>query len=164
MTRQGHLPFAAESLSIEDLHSRTYAILPIADMLPSQSYCLQVVSEHYSPTCLSNSAPSSSSCRPDRLSDIRTRGRNASMDSNAFMYPGGGPITEDTCVECTTECQDATCTVPERTSQCTDQCVVVACDDPSHGEMSCHNAHHCDAACENGAECLHCNGFEEFVS
>jgi hypothetical protein len=82
------------------------------------------------------------------------------MDSNADL------VTEDTCVKCSTVCQDAACTstVPERTSQCTDQCVVVACNDPSHGEMSCHDAQHCDATCESGAECPDCNGFEEFVS
>jgi hypothetical protein len=110
-----------------------------------------------------DSEPSPSSYRPSHFSDIRTRERNTSMDTNAFVYPGGR-ITEDACAKCVTECQDASCTVPEKTSQCTDQCVVVACNDPSHGEMSCHGAQHCDVTCDNGADCPDCNGFEEFVS
>ncbi|KAI8996548.1 hypothetical protein BD414DRAFT_512920 [Trametes punicea] len=40
------------------------------------------------------------------------------------------------CEECAQECDSAACTV-ELTSQCTDQCVVVACNDAHHGSPSC---------------------------
>jgi hypothetical protein len=115
-------------------------------------------------------SPPSSYCR---FSNIRTpttmnhtssaQGRYASMDTNAFMPPGGETSPEETCVKCATKCQDTSCTVATITSQCTDQCVVVACNDPAHGEMSCHGAQHCNATCNNGTDCPDCSGFEEFV-
>jgi hypothetical protein len=87
-----------------------------------------------------------------------------SMQSDPFMHSDDGRFTEDTCAECATECRDPSCSVSKRTAQCTDQCVVVACSDPAHGEMSCHDAQHCDVTCDHGADCSDCNGFEEFVS
>jgi hypothetical protein len=102
-----------------------------------------------------------------RVSDIRTptamnyssfaEGRYASMEPDIFISPS----QPEGCAECSTECQDASCRVAEMTSQCTDQCVVVACNDPTHREMSCHGAQTCDDTCNEGAD--DCNGFEEFV-
>ncbi|KAJ6474610.1 hypothetical protein C8R47DRAFT_1143753 [Mycena vitilis] len=49
------------------------------------------------------------------------------------------------------------------TSQCTDQCVVVACsDDDPICEMECPGGH-CDLVCEDASNCKDCNGFDEFL-
>ncbi|KAG0709239.1 hypothetical protein DFH29DRAFT_887184 [Suillus ampliporus] len=64
------------------------------------------------------------------------------------------------------QCQEAACPIPEITSQCTDQCVVVACNDPTHPEPSCHVAGGdviCDSACVPDEECIDCSGLEELV-
>ncbi|KAJ6621328.1 hypothetical protein B0H10DRAFT_1000391 [Mycena sp. CBHHK59/15] len=62
--------------------------------------------------------------------------------------------------------QAAACTdchaVPSMTSQCTDQCVVVACSDPPVCEMAC-PGNHCDLVCEDASNCRDCNGFDEFL-
>lgn len=67
------------------------------------------------------------------------------------------------CEECQQGCEDGSCTV-EFTSQCTDQCVVVACNDPHHEAEEC-------GQLPDGQECgkqctaeLDCTVFEEFVS
>lgn len=55
----------------------------------------------------------------------------------------------------------------EITSQCTNKCVVVACNDPGHGEINCHGAPgdgHCDLVCNGTTDCTDCTGFDEFVS
>ncbi|OBZ74254.1 Zinc finger protein ZIC 5 [Grifola frondosa] len=49
---------------------------------------------------------------------------------------GEGGLAQLDCAECAKECEKAACTV-ELTSQCTDQCVVVACNDAHHGSTSC---------------------------
>ncbi|KAJ7245145.1 hypothetical protein B0H12DRAFT_790290 [Mycena haematopus] len=53
--------------------------------------------------------------------------------------------------------------VPSMTSQCTDQCVVVACsdEDPSC-DLEC-PGNHCDLVCEDASNCKDCNGFDEFL-
>ena len=56
------------------------------------------------------------------------------------------------------------CASSELTAQCTDQCVVIVCNDPDHGEASCGgDAEYaqCDPAC---SEIYNCNGFDAFVS
>lgn len=85
------------------------------------------------------------------------------MDLYDFSYPSNH-FTADDCAECVTECQDVACPAATMTSQCTDQCVVVACSDPTHHDMSCHGAQHCDATCDTTTDCQDCDGFEEFVS
>lgn len=69
-----------------------------------------------------------------------------------------------TCVECVEPIYPPS----EITSQCTDKCVVIACNDPGHDEeISCHRAQgnsHCDLVCEGTRGCSDCNGFDEFVS
>lgn len=72
-------------------------------------------------------------------------------------------MTPASCVDCT----EPICPSREITSQCTDQCVVIACNDPDHGEMSCHGREsnlHCDLICDGAANCTDCNGFDDFVS
>ena len=73
------------------------------------------------------------------------------------------------CAECVTECTELSCpaVAREKTAECTDQCVVIACNDPAHGEMSCHGSSgsaHCDLVCDGATNCTNCNGFDEFVS
>ncbi|GLB41784.1 putative C2H2-type zinc finger [Lyophyllum shimeji] len=54
----------------------------------------------------------------------------------------------------------------EITSQCTDQCVVIACNDPDHDQANqCHGTGdlHCDLVCEGAADCTDCDGFDEFL-
>ncbi|KAF8075003.1 hypothetical protein FPV67DRAFT_1409330 [Lyophyllum atratum] len=55
----------------------------------------------------------------------------------------------------------------EITSQCTDQCVVIACSDPDHNEVNqCHGNGDlpCDLVCDDGtANCTDCDGFDEFL-
>ena len=111
-----------------------------------------------------------------RLSDLRTSStpelamtamnqsateESLFLDGNTFIHAGTQDIQ---CAECATECQDAACPAVAMTSQCTDQCVVVACNDPKHGQMNCHGSRHCDATCGVETDCLDCNGFDEFVS
>ncbi|KAK7030767.1 hypothetical protein R3P38DRAFT_3394149 [Favolaschia claudopus] len=49
--------------------------------------------------------------------------------------------------------------VPSLTSECTDQCVVVACSDE---DAVCRDSH-CDLVCEDASNCQDCNGFDEFL-
>ena len=45
------------------------------------------------------------------------------------------------CQECAQECEDGSCAADlELTSQCTDQCVVVACNDAHHGQYPCEHS------------------------
>ncbi|KZP16665.1 hypothetical protein FIBSPDRAFT_748386 [Athelia psychrophila] len=80
-------------------------------------------------------------------------------------YGFAAPVAED-CVECAShapECQEDACASAAMTAQCTDQCVVLACNDATHDAMSCHTAQHCAATCEVAADCQDCDGFEEFL-
>lgn len=50
------------------------------------------------------------------------------------------------------------------TSQCTEQCVVITCDDPAHSASTCGSEEsQCDLGCPSPEECHDCNGFDEFV-
>ncbi|KAG2129088.1 uncharacterized protein EDB93DRAFT_1183374 [Suillus bovinus] len=64
------------------------------------------------------------------------------------------------------ECKEPACPILEMTSQCTDKCVVVACNDPTHPEPSCHIADGdmiCDSACVPDEDCGDCSGLEELL-
>ncbi|KAG1746666.1 uncharacterized protein EDB91DRAFT_1049090 [Suillus paluster] len=65
------------------------------------------------------------------------------------------------------KCQEAACPILDLTSQCTDQCVVVACNDPTHPEPSCHVPDGdiiCDSVCGvPDEECIDCSGLEELL-
>ncbi|RPD76584.1 hypothetical protein L226DRAFT_460810 [Lentinus tigrinus ALCF2SS1-7] len=66
------------------------------------------------------------------------------------------------CEECAQVCEDASCSV-EFTSQCTDQCVVVACSDPHHEAEACGQS---AGGSDCGKQCtgeLDCTVFEEFL-
>jgi len=81
-----------------------------------------------------------------------------------YGYPHPFPVSE--CADCDTECTEPICsTVNEITSQCTDQCVVIACSDPEHGSLNCTDGHsYCDFVCDSATECTDCNDFDAFVS
>ena len=73
--------------------------------------------------------------------------------------------SEFECKECARVCEDASCAV-EFTSQCTDQCVVVACNDAHHGSStsSCDDLAappQCSKQCSGEFDC---SEFEQFVS
>ena len=62
------------------------------------------------------------------------------------------------------ECSEPLCApFSALTTQCTDQCVVIACNDPDHAESSV-----CDqgpnSQCDDIMDCTDCDGFEDFVS
>lgn len=59
------------------------------------------------------------------------------------------------CEECVQECEDGSCDL-ELTEQCTDQCIVVPCNDAHHGYASCETANAiagCDIMCTDGTDC-----------
>ena len=66
------------------------------------------------------------------------------------------------CEECAHECDSPDCDVG-LSSECTDQCVVVACSDSHHAASPCDGLFPdpCNMPCENGPDCT---GLEEFVS
>ncbi|TFK94160.1 hypothetical protein K466DRAFT_477221 [Polyporus arcularius HHB13444] len=74
----------------------------------------------------------------------------------------GLAVEDFDCDECVQGCEDASCTV-EFTSQCTEQCVVVACTDPHHEVDPCGKiADGQDCAKQCTGE-LDCTVFEEFL-
>ncbi|KAF8817535.1 hypothetical protein BYT27DRAFT_6816240 [Phlegmacium glaucopus] len=67
------------------------------------------------------------------------------------------------CVDCNTL---SGCATSELTAQCTDQCVVIACSDPDHGEASCGGGGQhaqCDPICDEIYNCNDCYGFDAFL-
>lgn len=119
------------------------------------------------------------------LSDLRTRNNYLFMQLHdhsfrPYIFPGldTGMNREDSsmhplyppCSHCLqgsmNQCKEGACLIPEMTSQCTDQCVVVACNDPTHPEPSCHNADGdiiCNSACLPDEDCGDCSGLEELL-
>jgi hypothetical protein len=143
-------------------------------------------SPHKNPFGLSSSASLTISPPYHKLSDLRTRNTYLSMQlhDNSFRpydLPGfdAGVDCGDSsmqqlyppCAHCPQgsmiQCKEAACPILEMTSQCTDQCVVVACNDPTHPEPSCHVADGdiiCDStACLPNEDCGNCSGLEELV-
>ncbi|KAF5388681.1 hypothetical protein D9757_004754 [Collybiopsis confluens] len=49
------------------------------------------------------------------------------------------------------------------TSQCTDECIVITCDGPGHGDAHCVDPADCDLVCQNSEKCHDCDDFEEFL-
>jgi len=56
------------------------------------------------------------------------------------------------CPECVPDCDDVAC-VGDFEDRCTDQCVIVACDDPEHGDTPC-SEDICESACVDPKHCL----------
>ncbi|KAG6334185.1 hypothetical protein ID866_4900 [Astraeus odoratus] len=80
--------------------------------------------------------------------------------------PSSDPLLQcDQCPPRPQECMQAACPIPEMTAECTDQCLVVACDDPDHPSPECQvttGDMACDGSCVTAANCLQCPpGLEE---
>ncbi|KAF5362573.1 hypothetical protein D9756_002491 [Leucocoprinus leucothites] len=70
------------------------------------------------------------------------------------------PISVPGCADCSPECTESMCsTSGHLTSQCTDQCVVIACSDPEHSSLNSS----CDFICDSEADCAGCNGLDAFI-
>ncbi|OCH84736.1 hypothetical protein OBBRIDRAFT_815353 [Obba rivulosa] len=80
-------------------------------------------------------------------------GKNIATEGCACV--DNGAVAAVACGECVRECEVASCSV-ELTSQCTDQCVVVACNDAHHTVpqyVAASAEQPCDTACLNGSDC-----------
>lgn len=78
------------------------------------------------------------------------------------------PQIQPPCVDCSIppECPEPSCAV-ELTAQCTEECVVIACNDPNHTESICPidtTQTHCNFLCEQTANCTDCTDFAHLVS
>ncbi|KAI0272774.1 hypothetical protein BC834DRAFT_362681 [Gloeopeniophorella convolvens] len=60
-------------------------------------------------------------------------------------------LSSSACAECIVDCHDAACE-GELGERCTDQCVIVACDNPDHENMQC-SRENCKATCEDPTHC-----------
>ena len=63
--------------------------------------------------------------------------------------------------------QQPSCLIPEFTAECTDECLVLACDDPDHGAQTClvtDGSTPCDGTCIAAAACNDCTGLDDIVS
>ncbi|CCM06787.1 uncharacterized protein FIBRA_09087 [Fibroporia radiculosa] len=73
----------------------------------------------------------------------------------SFVAPSS--VLPIACEECAHTCADAPCAAELRLSEeCTDQCVVIACNDTHHPVAQCNQNPpngHCDAPCPRGADC-----------
>ena len=49
------------------------------------------------------------------------------------------------CSECVVDCDDAAC-LAEINDRCTEQCVIVPCDNPEHGDIECPEGN-CESPC-----------------
>ena len=66
-------------------------------------------------------------------------------------------------VGCTGCDRDGCAINSELTSLCTDQCVVVACDDPGAHCNGQSDQALCNLVCDSSTNCVDCNGFDAFV-
>lgn len=143
--------------------------------LPPHKNCLR----------LSSSASSTIYTPYHNLSDLRTRNNYLSMQLESHSYsdcclPASDAIRRGDqlhsphprCARCPQletpmdQCEEEACPILDITSQCTEKCVVVACDDPTHPGPSCHVAGGdtvCDSTCSLDEDCVDCTGLEEFV-
>jgi hypothetical protein len=63
------------------------------------------------------------------------------------------------------ECSEPLCSpFSALTTQCTDQCVVIACNDPNHAESPVCDKQGSNSQCDDNMDCTDCDGFEDFVS
>ncbi len=125
---------------------------------------------------LEDTVPPALSTSSSSLSQLRTTTRSTNS-KRPQLAPHGSPqargcctptplmasIHPSECEECAQSCQDGTCAV-ELTPQCTDQCIVVACNEDHHDPIACENcalAPPCEVMCTDSDECP---GLEEIVS
>src|SRR6266545_3653360 len=77
-------------------------------------------------------------------------------------YPS---LIAETCSDCTMtqQCSEPLCSPSNAlTTQCTDQCVVIACDDPDHGVSLC-DKRDTDNHCNSTVDCTDCHGLDAFA-
>ena len=81
------------------------------------------------------------------------------------------PMDSQQCAQCppppSPPCAQPSCLIPEFTPECTDECLVLACDDPDHDAQSClvtDGSNACDGTCTTATACNDCTGLEEIVS
>ncbi len=88
--------------------------------------------------------------------------RNQGNTKNDYPHPF--PTSE--CEDCNTQYTEPIySTAGVLTSQCTEQCVVIACSDPEHVNLNCTDEHsYCDFACDSETDCPDCNNFDTLVS
>ena len=60
-------------------------------------------------------------------------------------------VPNPTCSECVVDCNDAAC-VAKIDDRCTDQCVIVPCDNPEHGNTQCPEGN-CESTCGVPDDC-----------
>ena len=107
-------------------------------------------------------------------SDLRSRPRvsfhqTTGMTSQSYLdETAPAMLSAIPCRDCVTECTQQPCPGPavELTAQCTDQCIVIACHDPTHDESPCPGTgaeHQCDLLCDGIAECMDCTGYQDLV-
>ncbi|KAF8845157.1 hypothetical protein BDN67DRAFT_962094 [Paxillus ammoniavirescens] len=81
-----------------------------------------------------------------------------------FPYPQ--PELCNQCPQETAPCGETSCLIPEITSECTNECLVVACDDLNHVGSKCHvidGSTLCDGGCIPATNCADCPGLEEIL-
>lgn len=57
------------------------------------------------------------------------------------------------CEECVQECEQGACHLNELSEQCTDQCVVVPCNDAHHGFLTSGYGAPCEIVCPDNTNC-----------
>ncbi len=60
-------------------------------------------------------------------------------------------LSNTPCSECVVDCNDAEC-MAEIDDRCTDQCVIVPCDSPEHGDIQCPEGN-CESTCRIPDSC-----------
>ncbi|KAF9221350.1 hypothetical protein BS17DRAFT_881802 [Gyrodon lividus] len=77
------------------------------------------------------------------------------------------PYSQLECNHCpqeTSPCAETSCLIPEITSECTNECLVLACDDPNHlGQVTNDGSTLCDHNCISATNCADCPGLEEIL-
>ncbi|KXN86605.1 Zinc-responsive transcriptional regulator ZAP1 [Leucoagaricus sp. SymC.cos] len=79
---------------------------------------------------------------------------NPYYTKRSYLYT----IPASECADCNTGCNESNCSNSNQlTSQCTDQCVVITCNDPEHNTLNCADGHsNCDLICDSVADCPDC--------
>ncbi|KAI9464181.1 hypothetical protein HD554DRAFT_2122369 [Boletus coccyginus] len=72
----------------------------------------------------------------------------------------------DQCLPPSASCTQPSCPIPEFTPECTDECLVLACDDPDHDSQAClvtNGEIACDGTCIAAAACNDCTELDEIL-
>ncbi|KAG9312960.1 hypothetical protein JVU11DRAFT_6396 [Chiua virens] len=78
-------------------------------------------------------------------------------------------LLREQCNQCpppSTSCSQPSCFIPEFTTECTDECLILACDDPDHGAQTCQvtkGGISCDGTCITAAACNDCSELNKIL-